>query len=33
MLKNVIQEKECVLQLSLINSKMIYLMKKLLDTK
>ena len=33
MVKNVIQQKEKVLQLSLINSKMFYLMKKLLDTK
>ena len=33
MVKNIIQQKEWVLQLSLINSKMFYLMKKLLDTK
>ena len=33
MVKNIIQQKEWVLQLSLINSKMSYLMKKLLDTK
>ena len=33
MVKNIIQQKEWVLQLSLINSKMFYLIKKLLDTK
>ena len=33
MVKNIIQQKEWVLQLSLINLKMIYLIKKLLDTK
>ena len=33
MVKNVIQQKEWVLQLSLINLKMFYLIKKLLDTK
>ena len=33
MVKNIIQEKKWVLQLSLINSKMSYLLKKLLDTK
>ena len=33
MVKNIIQQKEIVLQLSLINSKMFYLTKKLLDTK
>ena len=31
--KNVIQQKECVLQLSLINSNMFYLINKSLDTK
>ena len=33
MVKNIIQQKESLFQLSLINSKMSYLMKKLLDTK
>ena len=33
MVKNIIQQKESVLQVSFINSKMSYLMKKLLDTK
>ena len=33
MVKNIVQQKEWVLQLSLINSKMSNLMKKLLDTK
>ena len=33
MVKNVIQQKDGASQLSLINSKMFYLMKKLLDTK
>ena len=33
MVTNVIQQKEWVLRLSLINLKMIYLVKKLLDTK
>ena len=33
MIKNVIQQKKWVSQLSLINSKMFYFMKKLLDTK
>ena len=33
MAKNIIQQKESVLQVSFINSKMSYLMKKLLDTK
>ena len=33
MLKNVIQQKEWVFQLSLTNSKMFYLIKTLLDTK
>ena len=33
MVKNVIQQKDLVLQLSLINSKMFYLIKNLLDTK
>ena len=33
MVKNVIQQKEWVLQLSLINSKMFYLIKRLFDTK
>ena len=33
MVKNVIQQKEWVLQLSLINPKMFYLIKELLDTK
>ena len=33
MVKNVMQQKEWLLQLSLINSKMFYLIKKLLDIK
>ena len=33
MVKNVIQQNELMLQLSLMNSGMFYLMKKLLDTK
>ena len=33
MTKNIIQQKEWVLQLSLVNSKMLYLIKKLSDTK
>ena len=33
MVKNIIQQKEWVLQLSLINSKMFYLIKRLFDTK
>ena len=33
MVKNVIQQKDGASQLSLINSKMFYLMKKVLDTK
>ena len=33
MVKNIVQQKEWVLQLNLINSKISYLIKKLLDTK
>ena len=33
MVKKIIQQNECISQLSLINSKMSYLMKKLLGTK